>query len=135
MPIASVAPMKSRSTTGWAAPRATRATRGAVVRAIARTITQFFAPTRLTATSASMICGNAMITSIARIRMSSSALRAYAATRPIATPKTRPIAVETTAITRMLRPPYRKRLEHVLPEVVGAEDRCRWPRRTRSAWR
>jgi hypothetical protein len=52
-----------------------------------------------------MICGNAMITSMPRIRMSSSALREYAATRPIATPAISPSAVAMTAITRMLRPP------------------------------
>ncbi len=74
-PIASVAPTKSRSTTGCAAPRATRATRGAVVRAIARMMIHVLGPTRLTATRASMIWGKAMITSIARIRTSSRALR------------------------------------------------------------
>ncbi len=97
--------MKSRSTTGCAAPRATRAMRGTVVRAIATTMTQVAGPMMATATSASMICGNAMITSIPRISTSSSALREYAATRPMTTPTISPIAVATTAITRMLRPP------------------------------
>ncbi len=68
--------MKSRSTTGRAAPRATLAARGAVVSAIATTITHACGPTTATATSASMICGNAMITSMPRIRMSSSTFRA-----------------------------------------------------------
>ena len=51
-----------------------------------------------TATSASMICGNAMITSMPRIRTSSSALREYAATRPIAAPAISPSAVAMMAI-------------------------------------
>ena len=90
---------------GCAAPRATRAIRGTVVRAIATTMTQACGPMMATATSASRICGSAMITSMPRIRMSSSALREYAATRPIAVPATSPSAVAITASTRMLRPP------------------------------
>ena len=118
----SVAATKSRSTTGCAAPRATRATRGAVVSAIATMISQLLAPSRLTATRASMICGKAMMTSIARISTSSRALRAYAATRPIAHADDQtdrggddrhdedaPAAVQEPA-------------EHVLAEVVGAEE-------------
>ena len=107
--------MKSRSTMGCAAPRATRAIRGAVVRAMAATMTQACGPTMATATSASRICGSAMITSMPRIRVSSSALREYAATRPIAAPATSPSAVAMTAITRMLRPPYRTRLSTSCP--------------------
>ncbi len=63
-PSASAAATKSRSTTGCAAPRVTRATRGIVVRPTASTISQFFAPSVVIATSASMICGNARMTSI-----------------------------------------------------------------------
>ena len=68
-----------------------------------------------TATSASMICGSAMITSMARISVSSRALREYAATRPMAPPAISPSAVAMTAITRMLRPPYRVRLSTSCP--------------------
>ena len=74
-PSASAAATKSRSTTGCAAPRVTRATRGIVVRPTASTISQDVAPSVVTATSASMICGNARITSIPRMSTSSSQLR------------------------------------------------------------
>jgi len=71
-PIASAAATKSRSTTGWAAPRVTLATRGMVVNPTARMMVTGFGPTVAIATRASMICGKARITSIPRIRTSSS---------------------------------------------------------------
>ena len=69
----------------------------------------------VTATSASMICGNAMMTSIARISTSSRALREYAATSPTTTPTTMPMPVAMIAMIRMLRPPYRNRLSTSCP--------------------
>ena len=71
-PSASAAATKSRSTIGCAAPRVTRATRGIVVRPTVSTISHDLGPTVAMATSASMICGKARITSIPRIRTSSS---------------------------------------------------------------
>jgi len=74
-PSASAAATKSRSTIGWAAPRATRATRGIVVRPTVRMRSHVVGPTVAIATSASMIWGKARMTSIARMRMSSRMLR------------------------------------------------------------
>ncbi len=81
-PTASAALTKSRSTTSCAAPRITRATRGACVRPTIRTISQSFGPSAETASSARMICGKASSTSLPRISTSSSQLREYAATSP-----------------------------------------------------
>ena len=97
--------------------------RGTVVRAIATTMTQAFGPTMATATSASMICGNAMITSIPRIRMSSSALREYAATRPIITPATRPMRSRDDGHHQDAAAAVQHPAEHVLAQVVRPEHR------------
>ena len=122
-PIASEAAMKSRSTTGCAAPRATRAIRGTVVRAMAATMTQACGPTMATATSASRICGSAMITSMPRIRMSSSALREYAATRPIADADDQPERGRDDGHHEDAAPAVQHPAQHVLPEVVRPEHR------------
>ena len=125
-PSASAAATKSRSTIGCAAPRVTRATRGIVVSPTASTMQPRPAGRRVAiATSASMICGKARITSMARIRTSSSTLRGVGRDQADRRRRaTRPRAVASTAITRMLRPPHRNRLQHVLAEVVGAEARA-----------
>ena len=114
-PSASAEATKSRATIGWAAPRVTRATRGSVVSPTARTISHGLGPTVAIATSASMICGKARITSMPRISTSSSQFREYAATRPTIAPRIRPKAVASTAITRISRPPHRNRLSTSWP--------------------
>ena len=75
-PTASAALTKSRSTTSWAAPRMTRATRGACVRPTAMTMSHSFGPRAETASSTRMICGKASSTSLPRMSTSSSQLRA-----------------------------------------------------------
>src|SRR5918995_3304606 len=84
-PTTSALLTKSRSTISSAAPRMTRATRGAWVSPTVRTISHSFGPSADTARSTKMICGNASSTSLARISTSSSQLRAYAAIRPTTT--------------------------------------------------
>src|SRR5919108_733637 len=74
-PATSSALMKSRSTICWAAPRITRATRGAWVIPTVTTISQSFGPIAETASSTKMICGNASTTSFPRISTSSTQLR------------------------------------------------------------
>src|SRR5579862_2148790 len=71
-PTASAALTKSRSTTCWAAPRITRATRGACEIPTIRMIRPTLGPNAVTNSSASTICGKAMNTSEIRIRTSST---------------------------------------------------------------
>ncbi len=71
-PATSSALMKSRSTICWAAPRITRATRGACVIPTVSTISHSFGPIAETASSTKMICGNASTTSLIRMSTSSS---------------------------------------------------------------
>jgi hypothetical protein len=67
---------KSRSTISSAAPRITRATRGAWVRPTVETISHSFGPMADTASRTKMICGKASRTSLPLMSTSSSQLRA-----------------------------------------------------------
>jgi hypothetical protein len=82
---------------------------------MATTMIQVFAPMSVTATRASMICGNARMTSMVRIKTSSRTLREYAATRPTIAPSTSPIPAEMTATERIAQPPRRNRLSTSWP--------------------
>ena len=72
-PTASAALTKSRSTTCSAAPRMTRATRGACERPTMSTISATLDGNAVSSSSASTICGKAMNTSAMRISTSSTA--------------------------------------------------------------
>ena len=124
-PSTSAACTKSRSTISSDAPRVTRATRGIVVTPTTSTSSQSFAPIVETTTSARTIEGKARITSIARMSTSSRNERAYAATRPIDTPSTRPRAVASSESPRIERPPQRNRLRTSRPRL-SAPSRTAW---------
>ncbi len=91
-PIACVARTKSRSTISSDEPRTTRAVRGIVVRPIVITSSERLGPTVAAATSVRTICGKQRMTSIVRIRRSSTRPRAYAATSPTMMPSPTPSA-------------------------------------------
>ncbi len=114
-PTASAALTKSRSTTCSAAPRITRATRGAVVMPTASTRSHSLGPSAATSSSAKRICGKARKMSATRISNSSTKPPAYAAVRPISTPSVTPRIVESTASPSTVRPPFRNRLRTSRP--------------------
>ncbi len=115
IPRASAAATKSRSTTGWDAPRVTRATRGIVVSPTAPTMSQADGPSIEIATSTSMIWGKARITSMSRMITSSQSPLEYAASIPRVVPSTSPSAVANVARSRISAPPSRNRLHTSWP--------------------
>ena len=122
-PSASAAMTKSRDTMPSATPRARRATRGAWetptstmrIHAVGCSIA-------VSTSSASRICGNDRTTSLKRMITSSHQPPPYAATTPIAIPSTMPSSVPNTAMIEDLLAAVHDPAEHVLAEVVGAEE-------------